>query len=120
LLIPASSYQGYCLQYFEDALIQKCDYKGATSYWDWTIGNVAPLARLGSPSFRWLNPSISIQTRKTFNSPFFDNTSSGVGSWGDPTNDYLIYTGRFKDQIRACPKPSPHQEELLAFPVLQP
>jgi len=43
---------------------------------------------------------------------------SGVGGGGDSINDYQIYTGGFKDQIRALSKPSPHQEELPAFPVL--
>ena len=40
-----------------------------------------------------------------FNSPFFDNSSHGVGGWGDPNNDCQIYTGGFKDAIRAYPNP---------------
>ena len=28
----------YFVKYFEDALIYRCNYTGATPYWDWTIG----------------------------------------------------------------------------------
>lgn len=40
-----------------------------------------------------------------YNSNFFDNSSSGLGGWGDPNNDYQISTGGFKDVIRAYPNP---------------
>jgi len=38
-----------------------------------------------------------------YNSDMFDGSSSGVGGWGDPTNDYQISTGGFKDLIVAYP-----------------
>ena len=56
----------YYLQYFENALIRKCDYKGATPYWDWTLGNVTPLAGIGSPGVvAQLIGTTFTQTRKT-------------------------------------------------------
>jgi len=54
------------------------------------------------------------------NSPFFDNSSSGVGGWGDPTNDYQIYTGGFRDQIRAYPNPHHIRRNYSLFPFTNP
>jgi len=71
----------YFVHYFENALKKRCGYKGVTPYWDWTI-----------------------DAHDMFNSAFFDNsTYQGVGGWGDPNNDFQIYTGGFKDQIRTYP-----------------
>ena len=39
------------------------------------------------------------------NSAFFDGSPSGVGGWGDPTDDFQITTGGFKDVIAAYPSP---------------
>ena len=39
------------------------------------------------------------------NSAFFDESPSGVGGWGDPTDDSQITTGGFKDVIGAYPSP---------------
>lgn len=56
-----------------------------------------------------------------FNSPFFDNSSSsGVGGWGDPENDYQIYTGGFKDQIRAYPTPHHIRRNFTLYPYANP
>jgi hypothetical protein len=102
------------------AILRRCarDYNETTPYWDWTIGNVTALARLGvthHPS--WLK-SFRIDVHYIYKSRLFDNSSSGLGGCGDPNNDYQIYTGGFKDEIRAYPSPSSRQEELLALPVL--
>jgi len=87
----------YYLQYFEDTLIQKCGYKGATPYWDWTL-----------------------DAHDMYNSPFFDNSSSGIGGWGDPNNDYQIHTGGFKDDIRAYPNPHHVRRNFSVFPFSNP
>jgi tyrosinase len=108
----------YFVQYFEDALVQKCGYNGTTPYWDWTIGNVT--ARLGvihHPS--WLS-SFHIDAHDIYNSPFFDNSSSGLGGWGDPNNDYQIYTGGFKDEIRAYPSPHHVRRNFSLYPFSNP
>ena len=54
------------------------------------------------------------------NSPFFDSSSSGVGGWGDPKNDYQIYTGGFKDQIRVYPNPHHIRRNFSLFPFSNP
>ena len=55
-----------------------------------------------------------------FNSPFFDNSYSGVGGWGDPTNDYQIYAGGFKDQIRVYLNPHHIRRSFSLFPFSNP
>lgn len=55
-----------------------------------------------------------------YNSPFFDNSSSGVGGWGDPNNDYQIFTGGFKDAIRAYPSPHHIRRNFSLFPFQNP
>jgi len=88
----------YFVQYFENALTQKCGYKGVTPYWDWTI-----------------------DAHDVYNSPFFDNSSSsGIGGWGDPNNDYQIFTGGFKDEIRAYPNPHHIRRNFSLFPFSNP
>ena len=43
--------QVYYVQYFEDALVEKCGYKGTTPYWDWTLGTITTVAHSGDPGF---------------------------------------------------------------------
>jgi len=54
------------------------------------------------------------------NSPFFDNFSSGVGGWGDPTNDYQFYMGGFKDKIMAYPNAHHIRRNSPLFPFSNP
>ena len=53
-------------------------------------------------------------------STFFDNSSHGVGGWGDPENDFQIYTGGFKDVIRAYPNPHHIRRNFTLFPFQMP
>ena len=55
-----------------------------------------------------------------YNSPFFDNSSSGIGGWGDPANDYQIYTGGFKDVLRAYPNPNHIRRNFTLYPFQNP
>jgi len=87
----------YYVQFFEDSLVNKCGYKGSSPYWDWT---------LDAASF--------------YASPFFGNTSTDVGGWGDPNNDFQITTGGFKDQIRAYPVPHHIRRNFTLQPFLDP
>ena len=34
----------YYLKYLEDAMVEKCGYKGVTPYWDWTLGTAGSAA----------------------------------------------------------------------------
>lgn len=87
----------YFINFFEDALINKCGYKGATPYWDWTI-----------------------DAHDMYNSPFFDNSSCGIGGWGDPANDYQIFTGGFKDTMRSYPSPHHIRRNYTLYPFQNP
>ena len=51
-----------------------------------------------------------------YNSKFFDNSSSGVGGWGDPANDYQITTGGFKDMVVAYPNPHRIRRNFTLYP----
>jgi tyrosinase len=55
-----------------------------------------------------------------YNSPFFDNSSYGVGGWGDPANDYQIFTGGFKDAIRVYPNPHHIRRNFSLYPFQNP
>jgi len=87
----------YYTYYFESVLINKCGYKGTTPYWDWTLDEA-----------------------DMFNSAFFDNSSHGVGGWGDPNNDYQIYTGGFKDVVRTYPNPHHIRRNFSILPFTNP
>jgi len=78
---------------FETALKQKCGYKGTQPYWDW---------RLDTSNFE--------------NSTIWDtDPTSGLGSWGDPNNDYQIHDGGFADFHVSYP--SPHKIRRQYVPV---
>jgi len=68
----------------------------------------------------WLNSSWQFHpdVLHIFNSPL-DSSSSGVGGWGDPTNDYQVYAGGFKDQIWVYPTPH-HTRNFSPFPFSNP
>jgi hypothetical protein len=76
-----------------------------------------------SPRLRALTSrlnSFHIDAHDIYGSPFFDNSSSGVGGWGDPNNDYQIYTGGFKDEIRAYPSPHHIRRNFSLYPFSNP
>jgi tyrosinase len=87
----------YYVQYFEDVLTGKCGYKGVMPYWDWTQ-----------------------DAHDFYNSPFFDPSSSGVGGWGDPDNDFQIKDGGFKDMVLAYPSPHHIRRNFSLFPFTNP
>ena len=51
-----------------------------------------------------------------YDSKFFDNSSSGIGGWGDPTNDYQITTGGLKDIMLAYPSPHRIRRNYTLYP----
>ena len=56
-----------------------------------------------------------------YNSDFFDNSSSsGVGAWGDPANDYQIFTGGLKDIMLAYPSPHHIRRNFTVQPLRLP
>jgi tyrosinase len=68
---------------FEDELKCKCGYDGVQPYWDWTQ-----------------------DTADFYNATIWsDSDYDGLGSWGDPNNDYDIFTGALKDMRIAYPVP---------------
>ena len=54
------------------------------------------------------------------NSGFFDESSYGVGGWGDPANDYQISTGGFKDMVVAYPNPHHIRRNFSYLPFTNP
>jgi len=49
---------------------------------------------------------------------FSNSTSEGLGSWGDPTDDYQISTGGFKDMMVAYPVPHHIRRNYTLQPFL--
>jgi len=65
----------------------------------------------------WHSKSFHLDTEDFYNSDFFDNSStSGVGAWGDPANDYQISTGGLKDIILAYPSPHRIRRNYTLYP----
>ena len=55
-----------------------------------------------------------------YNSNIFNGSNSDFGGWGDPTNDYQITTGGFKDVIRAYPNPHHIRRNFTLLPFRDP
>jgi len=72
--------------------------------------------------YDWLRPENShLDAHDFYNSDLFDNSSSsGVGAWGDPANDYQIFTGGLKDIILAYPSPHHIRRNFTILPFALP
>jgi tyrosinase len=80
----------------------------------------APNPDLGVIVIELIISSFRSDAHDMYNSPFFDNSSCGVGGWGDPANDYQIFTGGFKDAIRAYPSPHHIRRNFTLYPFQNP
>lgn len=103
-LNPAIHYTGLFLPWhrayvlgFEQALKEKCNYRGTQPYWDW-----------------------SLDTADFYNAAIFDpDPESGFGGWGDPADDYQITTGAFsEDFLGAYPVPHRVRRQFTPQPFL--
>ena len=77
----------------------------------------------GTLALRWTRfDSFDLDAQDFYNSNnFWDNSSSsGVGAWGDPTNDYQITTGGLKDIMLAYPSPHRIRRNFTLFPYANP
>ncbi|KAF9647444.1 Di-copper centre-containing protein [Thelephora ganbajun] len=84
------------VQTFEVELRSKCGYTGVQPYWDWTQ-----------------------DAADFYHSTIFSNsTCDGLGSWGDPDNDFQISTGGFKDTRVAYPVPHNIRRNYILQPFL--
>ena len=113
----------YYVHNLEIILVNKCGYKGTTPYWDWTIGKQCqPGYTLRI--FLCLDGShrnyFHLDAHDVYNSPFFNLSSSGIGGWGDPADDYQIHTGGFKDVVRAYPNPHHIRRNFSVMPFTNP
>ncbi|THU85700.1 Di-copper centre-containing protein [Dendrothele bispora CBS 962.96] len=75
----------YYVQKYEDALRSQCGFNGVSPYWNWAQ-----------------------DAADVYNSPLFTidrNSSSGLGGWGDPSNDFQVPTGGFSDFHLSYPSP---------------
>lgn len=84
------------VQTFEDQLRSQCGYDGVHPYWNWT--------------------------KDTFDfphSPIFSSSEyDGIGTWGDPSKDYQISDGGWKDIRLAYPVPHPLRRNYTNQPFL--
>ncbi|KAF9785224.1 Di-copper centre-containing protein [Thelephora terrestris] len=86
------------VQALEDGMRLKCGYDGVQPYWDWTK-----------------------DTSDIYHSTVFsDSDYDGLGSWGDPDNDFQLCTGGFKDMVVAYPVPHRVRRNYTAFPYFPP
>ena len=51
---------------------------------------------------------------------FFDPSPNGVGTWGDPNNDFQIYDGGFNNSLRMYPSPHHIRRNFSLFPFTNP
>lgn len=86
------------VQAWTDALRTKCGYTGVSPYWAWEQ-----------------------------DAAYFENGSiwssepvTGLGSWGDPTDDYTIKDGAFTDLSFAYPVPHKPHRHYIPFPYMAP
>ena len=88
------------------------------------IGHKVISARLGGPwRHDWTHfDGFHLDVQDFYDSNnFWDNSSSsGVGAWGDPTNDYQIPTGGLKDIMLAYPSPHRIRRNFTPFPYAHP
>ena len=88
------------VQTLEDELRSKCEYEGVQPYWDWTKGT-CPCAKVVNLSF-----DQDLDTADFYHATIWSGSDfDGLGSWGDPKNDYEIFTGALKDMRVAYPVP---------------
>jgi len=71
------------VQTLEDKMRSECGYDGVQPYWDWTQDTADPY-------------HMTILS---------DSDYDGLGSWGDPNDDFQVCTGGFKDMMVAYPGP---------------
>ena len=75
---------------------------GTQPYWDWTLGMISACHFHIAELISFVTDASNFE-----NSTFWDpDTTSGVGGWGDPNDDYQITSGGFaKDFVLSYPVP---------------
>ncbi|CAE6356956.1 unnamed protein product [Rhizoctonia solani] len=86
------------LQSWTDALRTQCGYKGVTPYWAWEFDTA------------------NFEKSTIFNS----DKTSGLGTWGDPNDDYTIKDGGFTNLTFAYPVPHRLRRKYVPFPYMAP
>ena len=90
----------------------KCGYDGVHPYWDWTQGNDPAK----SDEF---SPDPNVDTADFYHATIFsDSDYDGLGSWGDPKDDFQICTGGLKDLRVAYPVPHRIRRNYTLQPFL--
>lgn len=86
------------VQTFEDELRSKCGFDGVQPYWDWTK-----------------------DTADFYDATIWsDECYDGLGSWGDPKNDFQITTGGLKDIHLSYPVPHHIRRNFSLYPNFPP
>ncbi|KAG8710509.1 hypothetical protein FRC09_000094 [Ceratobasidium sp. 395] len=81
---------------FKTLLEDKCQYKGVMPYWDWS------------------KDATSFNTSAIWDA----DLTSGLGTFGDPNNDYYINNGGFKNMRPTYPVPHPIRRQYTPYPYL--
>jgi len=84
------------VQTLQNKMEEKCGYTGVHPYWDWTKDTSDP----------------------EHATVFSNDTTDGLGWWGDANNDYQINTGALKDITVAYPVPHHIRRNLTLQPFL--
>ena len=101
------------IQTLEEELRSECGYDGVHPYWDWTKGDAL------CPGVMDFGLDPKPDTADFYHATIFcDSDYDGLGSWGDPSNDYQIYTGALKDVKVAYPVPHNIRRNYTLQPFL--
>ncbi|KAI0082073.1 Di-copper centre-containing protein [Panus rudis PR-1116 ss-1] len=85
------------IQVYETALREKCGFKGASPYWDWS------------------KDAADVEHASIFRDP---DSESGLGGFGDPSLDYTVTNGAFFDFMVAYPSPHILRRNFTLQPYL--
>lgn len=86
------------VQAFQDALRSQCGYKGVAPYWAWEFD------------------AANFEKSSIFSS----DPTTGLGTWGDPNNDYSIKDGGFSNLTFAYPIKHKLRRKYVPYPYMAP
>ena len=67
------------------------------------------------------NADLGLDTSDFYHATIFsDSDYDGLGSWGDPNNDFQLYNGGLKDMVVAYPSPHHLRRNFTLYPDFPP
>lgn len=92
---------------YETTMKEKCGFQGTIPYWDWRAGTCLSSPKTSViPTYNLWN---GIDAQDVSRSPLFDEDPvTGLGGFGDPTDNNFVKTGGFAKTFRVSyPEPNP-------------